>query len=354
MSKTQCPYCHESIDNNLLASHIEEHRQLLPDGQQKDYVTLPPEERYDNELKGVPVVYEHSTCGVATCMPDEIVRSYLKNPYLYLADTTFCAGCGKQVPNRECKWEETGENVQTYFDRLRAAKPECRPAHYKGPGSPAVAVAEPEKASGFSLGRVGMGLVAILVFGALAKLPRAVVNNAAQPANQQPQNNQAAQQEEENWSEKIKRGEDVPEPILMLAGIKPEVYKLHQVTVKAGRLEKEKQYAEAVQTLDAGLADAPEAVSLHNSKAWILATCEDEKVRNGKMAVDHATKACELTEFSKATYVDTLAAAHAEAGEFDAAVKQMQNAMELTEDPAQRQRFAARLELYKNHQPYHQ
>jgi hypothetical protein len=60
-------------------------------------------------------------------MPDEIVRSYLKNPYMYMADATFCCGCGKHVPFRECKWEETGENLQDYMDELRAANPEMRP-----------------------------------------------------------------------------------------------------------------------------------------------------------------------------------------------------------------------------------
>ena len=60
-------------------------------------------------------------------MPEEIVRSYLKNPYLYLADSTFCCGCGRHVPFRECKWTETGENLQAYMDDLRAQKPELRP-----------------------------------------------------------------------------------------------------------------------------------------------------------------------------------------------------------------------------------
>jgi hypothetical protein len=57
-------------------------------------------------------------------MPEEIIRSYLMNPYLSSADTTFCTGCGKHVPCRELRWLETGEDLQTYTDRLRAAKPE--------------------------------------------------------------------------------------------------------------------------------------------------------------------------------------------------------------------------------------
>ena len=60
-------------------------------------------------------------------MPEEIIRSYLKNPYMYMADATFCCGCGKHVPFRECKWTETGEDLQTYTDKLRAAKAEMKP-----------------------------------------------------------------------------------------------------------------------------------------------------------------------------------------------------------------------------------
>jgi len=60
-------------------------------------------------------------------MPEEIIQTYLTNPWFYLSDKTFCTGCGKHVRLRECVWEETGENLQTYNDRLRAGKPGLRP-----------------------------------------------------------------------------------------------------------------------------------------------------------------------------------------------------------------------------------
>jgi hypothetical protein len=60
-------------------------------------------------------------------MPEEIIRSYLRNPFLYMADATFCCGCGTHVPDRECTWRETGENLQEYMDGLRAGKKELRP-----------------------------------------------------------------------------------------------------------------------------------------------------------------------------------------------------------------------------------
>ncbi len=127
MSTERCPYCHDDIPNSEFSAHVREHEQLREDGQQNDYVTLPPEERSTQSLTDVPQVYVHTKCGTATGMPEEIIQSYLQNPYLYLADSTHCTGCERQVPNRECEWTETGENLQDYTDRLRREKPEFRP-----------------------------------------------------------------------------------------------------------------------------------------------------------------------------------------------------------------------------------
>lgn len=49
--------------------------------------------------------------------------------------------------------------------------------------------------------------------------------------------------------------------------------------------------------------------------AWLLATCEDEGVRNGTRAVELATRAVELTKGNEALALSTLAAAQAEAGD---------------------------------------
>ncbi len=127
MKRIRCDYCHREVDYFSYADHCERHRRLRPDGQQTDYVTLPVDERERGSLDGVPRVYVHRRCDEWTEMPEDIVRSYLKNPYLYLGDKTYCAGCEKHVPFRECNWTETGEDLQTYMDRLRAEKPERRP-----------------------------------------------------------------------------------------------------------------------------------------------------------------------------------------------------------------------------------
>ena len=127
MPEKRCPYCHEMVDRETFARHVAKHERLREDGQQGEYATLPEGEREGGDLDGVPTVYVHKKCREATGMPEEIVRSYLKNPWLYSADATFCCGCGKHVPFRDCKWEETGENLQDYMDDLRAAKPHLKP-----------------------------------------------------------------------------------------------------------------------------------------------------------------------------------------------------------------------------------
>ena len=127
MQQIQCDFCHKYIDKESYFSHTEQHLALKSDGQQTDYATLPEEEREHSDLKNVPRVYRHEPCQVATEMPEEIIRSYLVNPYLYSSDQTFCAGCNSHVPFRECVWTETNENLQVYTDRLRDEKPEHRP-----------------------------------------------------------------------------------------------------------------------------------------------------------------------------------------------------------------------------------
>jgi hypothetical protein len=80
MNKTRCPYCHEYIDSAAYPAREAEHLELRADGQQSEYVALPPDERDEGSLEGVPQVYEHGKCGSLTGMPEEIIRSYLKNP----------------------------------------------------------------------------------------------------------------------------------------------------------------------------------------------------------------------------------------------------------------------------------
>src|SRR5216683_1325448 len=62
--------------------------------------------------------------------------------------------------------------------------------------------------------------------------------------------------------------------------------------------------------------------------AWLLATCPDSKVRDGRKAVEYATKACDLTSWKASYFLSTLAVACAENGEFEQAVKWQKRALE--------------------------
>jgi tetratricopeptide (TPR) repeat protein len=90
-----------------------------------------------------------------------------------------------------------------------------------------------------------------------------------------------------------------------------------------------------------------------NSWAWTLATSPLDELRDGKKAVALATKACEQTNFNDANIVDTLAAAYAEAGDFDAAVKWSQKSLELIGEGrgSQRATFEAALKRYQAQEP---
>ena len=79
----------------------------------------------------------------------------------------------------------------------------------------------------------------------------------------------------------------------------------------------------------------PNSAGARNAWAWFLATCPDAGWRSGNTAVIEARVACELSRWDDPRYLDTLAAAYAENGEFDQAVKYATRALEkLTEsDP---------------------
>ncbi|MGH8023520.1 MAG: tetratricopeptide repeat protein, partial [Limisphaerales bacterium] len=70
-------------------------------------------------------------------------------------------------------------------------------------------------------------------------------------------------------------------------------------------------------------------VTALNNLAWVLATCPDESVRDGRRAVQYAERACRLTDFKQSGTINTLAAAYAEVGRFPDAIGAVQTAIEL-------------------------
>ncbi len=76
------------------------------------------------------------------------------------------------------------------------------------------------------------------------------------------------------------------------------------------------QWAEAIVHYQQALAIQPEAIPFRNNLARLLATCPKPELRNGVKAVDLAQEVNRLSGEKDPLYLDTLAAAYAEAGQF--------------------------------------
>jgi hypothetical protein len=118
--------------------------------------------------------------------------------------------------------------------------------------------------------------------------------------------------------------------------------------LRQGRIE------ETRAQLDEALRLNPNLAKAYNNRAMIWATAAEAKYRDGPRAVEDATHACALTDWKNAGFLDTLAAAHAEAADFKTAVKWQTAAIELLTDESQKADFRSRLELYQANQPYHE
>ena len=99
----------------------------------------------------------------------------------------------------------------------------------------------------------------------------------------------------------------------------------------------------------------PNVPRVLNYSAWLHATAPMASIRNGKKAVEHALQACELTNWQNFGYVDTLAAAYAEQGEFEKATDFQWYALSLIPDDeanAHRAEAEERLALYQQRRKY--
>ena len=115
---------------------------------------------------------------------------------------------------------------------------------------------------------------------------------------------------------------------------------------------------------DRALADYEQALKLNpnlaqamNSLAWDLATMPSSRLRDGPRAVELAEEALAL-DANEPGFLDTAAAAYAEAGRFADAVRAQEKAVGILRradgvPAATLEDFESRLRLYKNNRPFH-
>ncbi len=135
--------------------------------------------------------------------------------------------------------------------------------------------------------------------------------------------------------------------------IKPDLVEAHSalglVLLRAGKSKKAMAHFEQV------LKIQPNSTTALNTLAWIHATDDDPRLRNGAKAVRLAEQACALTDRKVVGYLGTLAAAYAESRRFDEAVATAQEALALARAADQTtivDEIQSRVALYRDHRPY--
>jgi tetratricopeptide (TPR) repeat protein len=100
-------------------------------------------------------------------------------------------------------------------------------------------------------------------------------------------------------------------------------------TTLAIALEGKGNPAEAIQHYQKALELAPISIPTLTNLAWLLATSQDASLRNGLKAVELAKQADRLVGGTNTLVLRTLAAAYAENGEFENAIRTARSAMQL-------------------------
>lgn len=105
---------------------------------------------------------------------------------------------------------------------------------------------------------------------------------------------------------------------------------------------------QAIESYEAAIAMSPDLLQSANNLAWLLATSGDPAIRDGGRAVEIAELICKAAVSPDAQRSDTLAAAYAEVGRFDAAVAALSKLDNLSSD------MQTRLQLYRQKKPFHE
>ncbi|MFC1792772.1 protein kinase [Planctomycetota bacterium] len=120
-------------------------------------------------------------------------------------------------------------------------------------------------------------------------------------------------------------------------------------------LDSDSEYTAKITNFESAIQIDPNHAETLNDLAWLRATCPMSEHRDGKRAVELATKVSELKEWKKHEYISTLAAAYSEIGNFNAAIKWQNKAMDLLPEDCSsnlKANYEARLGVYLSKKPY--
>jgi protein O-mannosyl-transferase len=112
---------------------------------------------------------------------------------------------------------------------------------------------------------------------------------------------------------------------------------------------------EAANHYETALQSEPDAPLPLNNLAWLLSAGPDDSLRNGARAVELARKVNRVSKQNNPFFIRTLAAAYAEAGQFDLAIETAQGASELANAQGQHGlavQIQEETDLYRQHRPF--
>ena len=139
------------------------------------------------------------------------------------------------------------------------------------------------------------------------------------------------------------------------AALKQDTTFVEAALLRAGANAHLGRYAVSLKEIEHCISIRPRIDALARAmadRAWLRATCPDPAFRNGRQAINDATTACKLMEWKDEDTIDTLAAAYAEAGDFDSAIRYEQQALGAKGIAAEDAKtFQYHLELFRHRQP---
>jgi tetratricopeptide (TPR) repeat protein len=111
------------------------------------------------------------------------------------------------------------------------------------------------------------------------------------------------------------------------------------------------RYSAAESDYERALAVNANHIDACRGSAWLLATCPEESVRNPDLALRRAQLAMQLDHKADVVTLDTLAAAQASTGDFEAAMQTVRHAIDLA-PPSERSVYQDRLQMYRHSTPF--